>query len=137
MNMKVFLIKGGQMVDERFLVDSMLGKLAKWLRVMGYDTHYQPFYRTGEMDHLIEGERRWLVSRHRMTVSRFDNAVLVISNHVDEQLRELQKRNLLSNDRTEWFSRCLSCNKFLISIKNPEALETVKALAKQYQIKNH
>jgi len=27
----------------RFVADVMLGKLAKWLRVLGFDAHYQSF----------------------------------------------------------------------------------------------
>ena len=34
-------------VETKFIADSMLGRLAKWLRVLGYDTLYQPFYKRG------------------------------------------------------------------------------------------
>ena len=47
----------------RFVADSMLGRLAKWLRIMGYDTHYQPFYKEGIMGTLM-AEGRTLLSRH-------------------------------------------------------------------------
>ena len=39
----------------RLVADSMLGKLAKWLRVLGYDTHYQRYYKPGAIDQLVRG----------------------------------------------------------------------------------
>lgn len=96
----------------RFVVDSMLGKLAKWLRIMGYDTHYQSFYRPEDIDQLVE-EGRCLLSRHKGIVDRFSDAVLISGNHVGEQLSELRESILLDSNSSSWFTRCLICNSFL------------------------
>ncbi|MBW2035500.1 MAG: hypothetical protein JRI94_18340 [Deltaproteobacteria bacterium] len=45
-------------METKFVADSMLGKLAKWLRVLGYDTHYQRHYSPGVMDESINTQAR-------------------------------------------------------------------------------
>ena len=96
-------------MESRFLADSMLGKLAKWLRVLGYDTLYQPYYRKGAIERLVcEGRR--LLSRHKETIERYTNASLIRSNHVKDQLYEMKNRGELTRERSKWFTRCLICN---------------------------
>ena len=96
-------------MEVRFIVDSMLGRLAKWLRIMGYDTHYQPFYTEGLIELLVHGGGR-LLSRHRPTIMQYPNAVLILSDHVKDQLHEMKHGGSLTADRSKWFTRCLICN---------------------------
>ena len=92
-----------------FLADSMLGRLAKWLRIMGYDTHYQSFY-PGETiaRHVREG--RTLLTRHKTTTARFPDALFIRSDHVADQLVEVRNSVDLRPERSRWFTRCLICN---------------------------
>jgi uncharacterized protein with PIN domain len=108
----------------RFVADSMVGKLAKWLRVLGYDTHYERSYGPGAIDRLVRGGR-YLVSRHKGTVDLHCSAVLLHGNRVGEQLVELRARMPLSPARSQWFSRCLICNVLLEGVGEGEARENV------------
>ena len=96
-------------MEMKFLADSMLGRLAKWLRVMGYDTHYQPFYHKDAIERLVR-QRRTLLSRHKKTADRFPDALFIRSNRVADQINELKNRMDLRPDRSRWFTRCLICN---------------------------
>ena len=96
-------------MEVRFIADSMLGRLAKWLRVMGYDTHYQSFYGENAIGHLVHGGRR-LLSRHRPTTDQYPNSVLIRSNHIKEQLHEMRDMDSFTHERSKWFTRCLICN---------------------------
>ena len=87
----------------------MLGRLSKWLRVLGYDTFYQAFYGQGVMGTSIR-EGRKLLSRHRPTVARYANSMLIHSDHVKDQLDEMKKAGAIISERSRWFSRCLLCN---------------------------
>lgn len=93
----------------KFLADSMLGKLAKWLRIMGYDTHYQSFYRQGDIGHLVRGGRT-LLSRHAKTLDHYPNALMIRSDHVKGQLDEIRNALPLKPEKRQWFTRCLICN---------------------------
>ncbi len=108
----------------KFVADSMLGKLAKWLRALGYDTLYQSNYKFGAIDQFVRDGRR-LLTRHRETAGRYDNALLLHGNHVGEQLIELKKSVHLATDRTSWFARCLICNTLLERAKEDEARSNV------------
>ena len=108
----------------KFVADSMLGKLAKWLRVLGYDTHYQSYYGSGVIDQLVRDGRR-LLTRHRERAGQYDNAVLLHGNNVGEQLTELRKRVHLATDRANWFARCLICNTPLETTREDEARSNV------------
>lgn len=104
-----------------FVADSMLGKLAKWLRIMGYDTHYQSRYRPDRIDQLV-GQGRRLLSRHRKTAEIYGDGVWLRSVHVGEQLAELRTLVGLSTKQSNWFSRCLVCN---FPLENPPPEEAV------------
>lgn len=96
----------------KFLADSMLGRLAKWLRIMGYDTSYLSFYRKEDMGSLIQ-EGRTLLSRRKETIDHYPGSLMIRSDHVKEQLYEIRNEFHLKPDRSQWFTRCLICNVLL------------------------
>ncbi len=100
----------------RFLIDSMLGKLAKWLRVMGFDTHYQPVYTKEEIENLISGGRLF-VTRNKSYHTKYKPLLLIKSSKISDQLHELKNRDYLHFDLEKSFSRCLLCNVKLVSVK--------------------
>ncbi len=108
----------------KFVADAMLGKLAKWLRVLGYDTHYQNFYRDGVIDQLLK-DGRWLLSLHVKKAEQYDNMILLHTNRVGEQLNELKNKIDLAPDRLNWFTRCLVCNVYLQSADQDAARDNV------------
>ncbi|MFC1494888.1 Mut7-C RNAse domain-containing protein [Thermodesulfobacteriota bacterium] len=92
-----------------FLIDSMLGKLAKWLRVMGYDTHYQPVYKTEDLEKLIS-RGRLFITKNKSTYTRYKPSLLIISNKIQDQLHEIKNKGGLPLNLKKSFSRCLLCN---------------------------
>jgi len=113
------------MGNAQFVADAMLGKLAKWLRVLGYDTYYQPGY-TPEILASLVGEGRVLLTRHRKRAEQSGHmGVLIHSNHVGEQLSELARALNLKPDPSAWFSRCLVCNVPLSASSEADAREKV------------
>jgi len=109
-------------MEKRFLADSMLGRLAKWLRVMGYDTHYQRFYNEQEFQDFIS-EGRSLLSKNRKTIKKYPDALLILSDHVKDQLHEMRDMGMFSGGRGLWFSRCLICNMPLRDARAEDARE--------------
>ena len=93
----------------KFLADSMLGRLAKWLRIMGYDTHYQSYYTMEDFGPLVRDERT-LLSRHAKTTDQYPGSLMLRSDHVKGQLHEIRTGFQLEPDRLQWFTRCLLCN---------------------------
>jgi len=98
----------------------MLGNLAKWLRVMGCDAHYQPFYKEGVIDCLVH-EGRLLLSKNRRVVEMYNPSLFIASEKVQTQLHEILKKGYFSFDKSQWFTRCLVCNIQLKTIPLQEA----------------
>ena len=96
-------------MEDRFATEAMLGKLAKWLRMMGYDVLYQRSNREEDLVRLMAGGRR-LLSRRMEAQARHAGAILIRSDHVGEQLSELKSLGCLKPDRSRFFTRCLLCN---------------------------
>ncbi len=119
-------------MEERFVADSMLGRLSKWLRVMGYDTHYQPFFKEGVIQELVHGGHK-LLSRHRATIILYPNSMLILSDHVRDQLHEMKKEGAFTADRSKWFTRCLTCN---VPLREAEAEDT-RANIPEYVFHRH
>jgi uncharacterized protein with PIN domain len=100
--------------DPRFLCDGHLGKLARLLRVMGFDTAWDDSWSEAAMARRGLNENRTVLSRSRSLLKRsaMDNAMLIRSDHPDEQAHEVLRRYLLA-DQVHLFGRCSVCNGLL------------------------
>jgi hypothetical protein len=96
-------------MEKRFVAEPMLGKLAKWLRVIGYDVVYQRSYREKDLVRLMADGRK-LLSRRIEAQALGDSVILIRSDHAGEQLSELKNLGCLKLDRSLFFTRCLRCN---------------------------
>ena len=108
----------------RFSADTMLGRMAKWLRAMGYDAEHQALIQSEEIERTLK-EGRILLSRRTKAASDFPEILLIRSDHVGEQLREVREAGYLLTGRSGWFSRCLVCNVPLITPDIAEAREHI------------
>jgi uncharacterized protein with PIN domain len=92
-----------------FVADTMLGKLSKYLRIMGYDTFYQTSYPDQKLSDLVKDGRIFL-TRNQATATQYVNSVFIDHDHVKDQLKAVDNSLTLTRDRKEWFSRCIVCN---------------------------
>jgi len=99
----------------------MLGKLAKWLRILGYDTHYQPSYPEGVIEQLSRAEGRVLLTRCSRTLKMHSGGVFIRSDHVGDQLCQLVEEGWIRPDSARGFQRCIRCNEPLVEA-DPESV---------------
>ena len=98
----------------RFLADSNVGRLARWLRALGYDADYEPRLDDRRLAARALAEERVLLTRdadlmQRRIIARGRlRAVLLRSDAVADQLRQVVDELHLGADRA--LSRCLECN---------------------------
>lgn len=121
--------------EPRFLVDKMLGRLAKWLRVFGYDTVYSADKFGAEL--LLESlrENRILLTRGRkLSDKRGWKIVYLKSDHIGEQLKQLVDELALNYSSGRIFSRCTVCNG---KINQVSSKKTIKELVPEYVYDTH
>lgn len=95
----------------RFIADVMLGRLAKWLRLAGFDVLYSNNFDDDEIIEISNRERRVLLSRDtRLLIRRaVKEFVFPRSELVQEQVKEVFAAVHLSSLAAP-LTRCLSCN---------------------------
>jgi uncharacterized protein with PIN domain len=123
---------------ERFAADRMLGKLAKWLRVLGYDVVY--LRRADKEDILGQFKQgRILLTRDRRARlwRNQGNVFVVQANDPKKQLREVVQGLGLSRRDSALFSRCLFCNQLLTPVSRKEVREEVPEYVYQTQDQFH
>ncbi len=99
----------------RLVADAMLGRLARWLRLVGYDTLYDPRYGDDELVRLARAEGRILLTRDRALARRRGVRTLFIASQcLQEQLSQVVRDLGLEGERA--FSRCSVCNQRLESV---------------------
>ena len=94
-----------------FIAEATLGKLAKWLRIMGFDTIYTSTPLTeGFVD--TNGENRILLTRTKRVVelSSAQKHIFITSNSPFEQLKEVICAVGIGPKDINVFSRCIRCN---------------------------
>jgi uncharacterized protein len=107
-----------------FVADTMLGKLARYLRIMGYDTLYQSKYSDQKLAELVK-EGRIFLSRNNAIIRNYSHALFISHDLVKDQLRELDNTRSLTRDLSDWFTRCLECNSPLSKAELDSAKQNV------------
>ncbi len=104
-----------------FVADRMLGRLARMLRLLGYDTLYSPRATVAELQEISRHGERVVLTRGN-TEKRFgglSNIYSVRSEDPPEQLRELAQQFKLDTSSGLW-TRCTRCNAAIESIPKGE-----------------
>ena len=110
----------------KFIVDSMLGKLAKRLRLMGYDTCYDTKADDHDILKISNDEDRFIVTRDtQMAKIRGAKIFLIRSTDLNEQLKELSKFAKIKLDSKQSFSRCPECNTPVKEVSKEEVKKIV------------
>jgi uncharacterized protein with PIN domain len=99
-----------------FAAEKTLGKLAKWLRLLGFDTLYEPGIATEEFIKSLESDRILLTRTQRIQKQSLScKLIFVQSDHWIAQLKQLIiELNLTAHDARP-FSRCLQCNEPIVA----------------------
>ncbi len=108
----------------RFIADVMLGRLARWLRVLGYDTLYSSNIDDPELAEIARNQDRVLLTSDVELARRKGlHVILLTDDQVEAQLRAVAQALHLSAN--EAFSRCINCNKPLVDIDRESARDLV------------
>ena len=96
----------------RFILTPELGRLAKWLRILGFDAVY--FTKINFSSLLIQAlrDRSIILTRnsHLINKARAVRFIQIKSDEVNQQLRQVLKELNITPDKNMMFSRCLICN---------------------------
>ncbi len=121
----------------KFLVDRTLGRLAKGLRMLGYDTLYYRGSDPYQLFRLAREEERVILTRSsKLTPKRpEDQVVRIQEDRPWAQLKELIEKGLVSLHEEELLSRCLLCNSLLEEASREEVEGSVpEFIYYQYEI---
>lgn len=130
--------KGNSARQSGFLLDNHLGKLAIYLRLLGFDTWYRNDYQDQELASLAEKTGRILLTRDRGLLMRKQvvKGCCILSLSPKEQLGEVLLRYDLLAQITP-FKRCLRCNYPLESVAKSEIIDRLLPLTRQYYQEFH
>ncbi len=103
-------------LEEVFGVDGMLGRLAKWLRILGFDTIY-PCKRPSESHYFVTANKK----------VRDPRALIAQGSAISEQLRDILEATRLSPRAELVLSRCLICNIPVTEVSKDEVRGRVPA----------
>jgi hypothetical protein len=112
-----------------------VGKLARWLRMLGYDSLFINDIDNNELIAIGLNDKRVLLTKdtqimlRRVVTSGSLKAVLIEEDNPKDQLRQVAR--MMKIDQERKFTRCLECNKLLV----PKDKDEVRALVPAYVFK--
>jgi hypothetical protein len=110
-------LRPGPLRQPRFILDQHLGKLAHYLRMLGFDCLYRNDYHDPELASVSSREGRILLTCDRQLLMRkaVSRGYFVRTREPEKQLREVVQRLDLRNAISP-FTRCMECNGRLESV---------------------
>ena len=126
----LIIVPGGAVKTCRFIVDANVGRLARWLRIMGYDAMFVPGVEDSELVRLALAEGRAILTRDRLVMRRRAiasgrlSALLISGDRLGELRQGVEAYGL---DASGGFSRCVECNEPLRDVEREAAQGRVPA----------
>ena len=118
----------------KFIATGELGRLCKWLRIMGFDTSYFP---EGERRELIitslREERIILTRDSKMSVYSGVRMLHIKSDFIKDQVKQVVAELGIKPDRGKFFTICVLCNAPLKKVKKPDIKDKVPPYVYQAQ----
>jgi uncharacterized protein with PIN domain len=126
-------VPDGCPVESRFVLDGHLGRLAAYLRLLGFDCLYRNHYDDEDLAADAEREERILLTRDRRLLMRKAVTYGYCLRSLDptEQLSEVIKRFDLKENIVP-FHRCPRCNHLLEPIAKEAVLDRLEPLTRLY-----
>jgi uncharacterized protein with PIN domain len=113
------------MGETRFVADVMIGKLARRLRMLGFDVVYSNSLSDDDVVRIAEAEQRIILTRDTGLAARRIKVplLLVASDHYEEQVRQVLTEFHLTEFKI--FSRCIECNTLLRDADKEDVFERI------------
>jgi uncharacterized protein with PIN domain len=126
-------LNGSSDTQPRFILDIHLGKLARYLRMLGFDTWYDNTYDDLQLARLANQYERILLTRDRRLLMRSIVTAGYCIRELDPegQLVEVIKRFSLAKDIAP-FKRCIRCNALLEPVRKEEILDRLQPLTRKF-----
>lgn len=111
----------------RFVLDSHLGRLATYLRLLGYDTLYRNDYEDPELAQISSRENRYLLTRDKGLLKR---TMVSYGYWVREKIPKLQLIEVVERfnikGRAQPFIRCSRCNGLLQIVSKSDIIDCLE-----------
>lgn len=119
--------------EPKFVLDIHLGKLARYMRMLGLDTFYRNDLKDEEIVHISLTEIRTILTRDVGLLKRGNvtRGYFVRNTEIEKQLEEVVKRFQLENEIKE-FSRCIECNTLLKPIDKEKIIDQLPPKVRKY-----
>ncbi len=118
----------------KFVLDVHLGTLAKYMRMLGFDTKYENDYSDEQLINISLKEIRAILTRDLglLKHSKVTRGYWVRNTKPVKQIEEIVKRFDLNNEVNE-FSRCIRCNSVLEPVAKDKVIAQIPPKVKDYQ----
>jgi len=117
----------------RFVVDVNVGRLARYLRMAGFDTQYDYRWDDSKIMEFLDGEKRIVLTRDLGLLKR-KNVQFGHYIRADRPFAQLHEviRLLDLEEKVNPFTRCLECNRPLQAVSKEEVLHRLEPLTRKY-----
>jgi len=121
------------LLEPVFVLDGHLGKLASYLRLLGFDALYRNDYDDNELAEISNVDERILLTRDRGLLKRKQvrQGYCIRAKSPQKQVVEVLKRFDLA-ERIQPFSRCARCNGCLLPVAKTDVFDRLEPKTKLY-----
>lgn len=119
--------------DVKFIADVHLGKLARYLRMCGFDTLYEKDYSDDEIIIISSLQKRIILTRDKRLLNnrKVTHGLRIRSGNPESQLKEVFDRLDLKN-LAKPFTRCMGCNTLLVDVPKEKIIDKLPPRTKEF-----